>query len=70
MNRSTAEFLMKKLLECQGNLDETIAEIEKIEDKNEQIQLKKAVASAIGLIFSDVILKVIHQHPDLNPYKD
>ena len=48
--------------------EEALPEIEKLENEVERIKLRKVVADTIGIIYTDAILKIAHQYPDLNPY--
>jgi hypothetical protein len=69
MTRSEAEKLMESLLQCQKELDKAVVTAHDIEDEKERLELKKAITSAIGIIFTDAILVIAQQYPDLNPYK-
>lgn len=68
MNRVDAESLIDIFIECQSKMEEALPEIEKLENEVERIKLRKVVADTIGIIYTDAILKIAHQYPDLNPY--
>jgi hypothetical protein len=69
MTKSEARKLMVSLLQCQKELDKAVVNAQEIEDEEERVKLKKAITSAIGIVFTDAILVISQQHPDLNPYK-
>jgi len=69
MTRYEAEKLMVSLLQCQKELDKAVVNAHEIIDEEERMELKKAITSAIGIVFTDAILVIAKQYPDLNPYK-
>lgn len=70
MNRSDAKKLIDMFVDCQSKMEEVLPEIEKLENEVERVKLRKVVADTIALIYTDAIMKMAHQFPDLNPFTD
>lgn len=59
---------MGYMLQAQKALDGAAELVEELKDPRELLELKKALATIVGSNFGDVMLPIIQQYPELNPY--
>lgn len=67
MDRITAEQLMRTLMVMNEQLNLATSHIGKINGKDEQESLRRAIGSVIQTIYIDLMRPVIKQYPDLDP---
>ncbi|XOV84339.1 MAG: hypothetical protein ACFHXK_04325 [bacterium] len=58
---------MAQLLRCHKLLDEAEVMAQEIDDKDEQLRIRKGVLSGGGVLYTDVMMSIIAQYPDLDP---
>jgi hypothetical protein len=67
MDRITAEQLMRTLMVMNEQLNLATSHVGKINGKDEQESLRRAIGSVIQTIYIDLMRPVIKQYPDLDP---
>lgn len=67
MDRDLAEQLIDELLKCQRMLDQTEVLARGIKDEGERQRVRKALMTASGMLYTEVILGIASEHPDLDP---
>ena len=68
MKRDVAEELMSMLLECHRILSEAEAVVNlRMEDSEEKTKIRRGVLSGVGVLYTDVMMDIIAQYPDLDP---
>jgi hypothetical protein len=65
MDRVTAEEILRHMHALDAPLNAAMHAVEKIEDASEKKLLRKALASIVGLVYTDVIVKIEKRFPDL-----
>lgn len=68
MTKNEAIKIMGCMLQSQKALDCAAEVVETLKDQKEMLELRKALATIIGSNFGDVMLPIIQQYPELNPY--
>jgi hypothetical protein len=67
MKKEIAVSLMKNLLMCDSPLNEASALIEQISDEVERKQFRRGIAEVIARIYSDLMIPIERQFPELGP---
>jgi hypothetical protein len=69
MHRAAAESMIGKLLEVSQKLNELTEAIEQVPDLEERKRMRRPVGQLMGLLYTDLIVPIIKQYPDLDPDK-
>lgn len=67
MERHIAEKLIEQLLNCHKLLDESEALAQEIGDEQESRKIRKGILSGGGILYTDVMMPIIGEYPDLDP---
>ena len=67
MDRRVAEMLMKDLRALSEPLNSAAALIEQISDKDEQILLRRGIGELMGRIYTDLMIPILKQYPEMDP---
>jgi hypothetical protein len=67
MNRAAAESMIGKLLEVSHKLNELAESVEQIPDLEERKTIRRPVGQLMGLIYTDLMVPIIKEYPDLDP---
>ena len=67
MDRKTAERLMGEMLALGGPLDSATEIVDQIADKDERSNLRREIGELMGAIYTNIMLPIIRQYPDLDP---
>jgi hypothetical protein len=70
MERATAERLMLIFRGLDAPFNEAAAVIETITDEATKKEFRRALGEVMGHTFTDLMVPIIRQHPDLDPDKD
>jgi hypothetical protein len=70
MERKIAERLMRIIIGLDKPLNEVAALVEQIDNEQEKRQLRRGLGEIMGRGFTDLILPIIQEYPDLDPDKD
>ncbi len=68
MEKNKAIKIMECLLRSQHALDEAAEIVENFKDHDELMEFREALATIIGENFGNIMLPIIQQYPELNPY--
>jgi len=69
MDRGVAEPLMKELMALGVCLNSMTVLTDKISDKEEQVEIRRVIGNIMGMIYTDMMIPIMRQYPDLNPDK-
>lgn len=69
MDKKIAELLMKDLLALSEPLNSATTLTDQISNKDEQAALRRGIGELMGRIYTDLIIPIIKQYPDLDPDK-
>jgi len=69
MDKSIADSLMKQMLSLSHYVDEAGELTKQITDDDERYAIRKGIADIAGLIYTDVMMPLIRQYPELDPDK-
>ncbi len=67
MERAIAEQLLRTFLAMNESLNSATLLAAKVESKDEQDSLRRAIGNVIQVIYIDLMRPVIRQYPDLDP---
>lgn len=70
MERDIAERLMLIFCGLDTPFNEAAALIETIGDETSKRELRRGLGEVMGRTFTDLMVPIVHQHPDLDPDKD
>jgi hypothetical protein len=70
MERETAEKLMAVLIDFEKPMNEAAALIETVSGNAEREELRRGLAEVITRTFTDLMVPIIRQYPELDPDKD
>ena len=65
MERSIAEEILQHVKALDGPLNAAMHAVEQIDDVAEKKLLRKALASVVGLVYTDVVVEIQKRFPDL-----
>ncbi len=68
MIKEDAEKIMSCLVKAQSLLSDAAEIIETFKDNDELLAFRNAIATVVGTNFGTIILPIIQQYPELNPY--
>jgi len=69
MQKSVAESLMKEMLDIGEHLNAADQLVGKLDDVQELNNYKRAIGNLMGLIYTEVMVPIIKNYPDLDPDK-
>ena len=69
MDRNVAESLMSNLLALDEPLNSSATLVNQIPNKEEQKEFRRGIGEIVGRIYTDLMLPIIRQYPDLDPEK-
>ena len=67
MKRDVAEKIMQEMMDIGDSLNITTSLVEKIENKDECKNFKIPIGNIMGQIYTEIMIPIIKQHPDLDP---
>lgn len=67
MEKKVAELLMKNLLALSEPLNSATTLIDQISSKDEQAALRRGLGELMGRIYTDLMIPIIEQYPELDP---
>lgn len=70
MDKTTANSLMKEMLALSQHIDEAGELTKQIIDENERYVIRKGIADVAGIVYTDIMMPLIRQYPELDPDKD
>lgn len=70
MDKQLAEQLMEKLHSLDGPINDACELVEQIADKDEMRRYRKGLGELMGHIYTDLMMPILRQYPDLDPDKD
>ncbi|UCE07917.1 MAG: nuclear receptor NHR-99 [bacterium] len=70
MERKIAEKLVEIIIGLDEPLNDAAALVEQIDDEQEKRKLRRGLGEIMGRSFTDLILPIIQEYPDLDPDKD
>jgi len=68
MNKDIAAKVMDQLVQCHEAIDAAEVIAWEINDPEERDVIRKALAEASGHLYTEAMMSLISQYPDLNPY--
>jgi len=69
MDKSLATELVDALAKCQRVLDGAEVVARKVGDPTERDRIRTAIMKASGVLYTEVMLGIISEHPDLDPHR-
>lgn len=66
-NRETAKRALEKFLDINGQMDESILEVEQTASPDELRAFKKGVGYVMYEVFDKIIEPIVKRHPSLKP---
>ena len=69
MQKSVAESLMKEMLDIGEHLNAADQLVGKLDDVQELNNYKRAIGNLMGLMYTEVMVPIIKNYPDLDPDK-
>ena len=69
MDRNVGELLMSNLLAFDEPLNSSATLVNQIPNKEEQKEFRRGIGEIVGRIYTDLMLPIIRQYPDLDPEK-
>jgi hypothetical protein len=69
LNKTIAEELINRMLEVGTAMNAVAAQIEQVDIDDQKITLRRGIADIMGLLYTDLMLPVIREHPELDPDK-
>ena len=70
MDKHLAEQLMKKLHSLDEPINDACELVEQIADEHEMRRFRKGLGELMGHIYTDLMIPILRQYPDLDPDKD
>jgi hypothetical protein len=70
MQRDIAEKLMELLNRMWEPFNQATELIDQIPSQDEQRALRRGLAEGYGRVYTDVMLRIIREYPDLDPDRD
>jgi hypothetical protein len=70
MKRLVAKEILQHVKALDGPLNAAMHAVEQIDDAAEKKLLRKALASVVGLVYTDVVLVIQKRFPDLAETED
>jgi hypothetical protein len=70
MKKDVAKLIMDCLLELDGPLNKVTALSNKIENEEERKIIRRGIGEIGGRVYTDLMMPIIRQYPDLEPEKD
>ena len=67
MKRDLAEKIMREMMDIGEHLNAAGSLAEKIENKDECKNFKIPIGNIMGLIYTEIMIPIIKQHPGLDP---
>jgi hypothetical protein len=61
--------MIGKLLEVSQKLNELAESVEQVSDLEERKRIRRPVGQLMGLVYTDLIVPIITEYPDLDPDK-
>jgi len=68
MDRDTVPRLMDQVVLCHKAIDEAENIAREIADPKQRDQTRKALAEASGHIYAEIMMPLIREYPELDPY--
>jgi hypothetical protein len=69
MDHNTAKLLMKNIMEVNDHLNACTLLSDQIADEKEKKEIRRGIGELLGRIYTDIMIPIISQHPDLDPNK-
>ena len=70
MDKNLAEQLMNKLHSLDAPINDAVELVEQIPDEDERKRFRKGLGEMMGHIYTDLMIPILRQYPDLDPDKD
>ena len=70
MDKKTAKELIETFVGLDASFSKASELTRNIEDKDEQIKFRQSLGEIIGDIYTELIIPIIRQYPELDPEKD
>ena len=70
MDKQLAEQLMKKLHSLSVPFNDAAELIEQIPDEDEKKRFRRGLGELMGRAYTDLMIPILRQYPDLDPDKD
>lgn len=70
MERSIAIEIVRHLKALDGPLNAAMAAVEKVHDMEQRRTLRRALASVVGAVYTDLLVPIGKEFPDLLPDKE
>ena len=67
MKRIVAEKIIQEMMDIGERLNIATSLVEEIENKDECKNFKIPIGNIMGLIYTEIMIPIIKQHPDLDP---
>ena len=67
MKRDMAEKILQEMMGIGDRLNVATSFVDKIENKDECKKFKIPIGNIMGLIYTEIMIPIIKQHPDLDP---
>ena len=68
VSKEFGRALIAEIVKCHRALDAADLLSAEIEDPTERDRIRRCLAEASGLLYSDIVMEIIRKHPDLDPY--
>ena len=68
VSKELGRALIAEIVKCHRAIDAADLLSAEIQDPAERDRMRKCLAEASGLLYSDIVLEIIRKHPDLDPY--
>ncbi|MDH5181911.1 MAG: nuclear receptor NHR-99 [Gammaproteobacteria bacterium] len=69
MQKHTAYNIMEQMLLLSEHVDKAGALAEQIDDNDERYAIRKGIAEIAGVVYTEIMIPIIRQYPELDPDK-
>ena len=69
MERKTAAKIVESTVSLNDKIGDVDLAISEVIDENEKSQFVTALGNILGIIRKDILVPILKEYPDLNPYK-
>lgn len=69
LDKTVAENLMRKSLDLGASMNAVAAQVEQVDVEEQKLSLRRSIANLMGMLYTDIMIPVIREYPDLDPDK-
>jgi hypothetical protein len=69
MERALAVSMMSTLMQLSENCNEVASFVEQVSNDDERKRLRRPLGDLMGLVYTDLMLPILREYPELDPDK-